>query len=75
MGTLIYDLKKLLNDRYRAARVKALVDCDDKEIKIVDFRYYAKLEDAEVERINSESKPSEDLTGRHLKEKASCRNS
>jgi hypothetical protein len=55
VGILIYDLKKIFNDRYRATRVKTLVDCDDKETKIVDFRYYAKLEDAEDERINSES--------------------
>ena len=55
VGTLIYDLKKIHNDRFRAARVKTLVDCDDRETKIVDFRYYANLEDAADERINSES--------------------
>jgi hypothetical protein len=55
VGTLIYDLKELYNDRFRAARVKTLVDCDDREIRIVDFRYYARLEDATDERINSES--------------------
>ena len=55
VGTLIYDLKKIYNDRFRAARVKTLVDCDDEETKIVEFRYYANLEDAKDERINSES--------------------
>ena len=55
VGTLIYDLKKPHNDRFRAARVKTLVDCGDSETKIVDFRYYANLEDAMDERINSES--------------------
>jgi hypothetical protein len=29
VGTLIYDLKKPHNDRFRAARVKTLVDCGD----------------------------------------------
>ncbi len=55
VGTLIYDLKKIHNDRFRAARVKTLVNCDDRKTKIVDFRYYANLKDAEDERINSES--------------------
>jgi hypothetical protein len=53
--TLIYDLKKPHNGRFRAARVKALVDCGDRETRIVDFRYYANLENAMDERINSES--------------------
>lgn len=55
VGTLIYDLKEIHSDRFRAARVKTLVDCDDKETKIVDFRYYSNLEDAVDERINNES--------------------
>ena len=55
VGTLIYDLKKIHDGRFRAARVKTLIDCDGRETKIVDFRYYAKLEDAEDARINSES--------------------
>jgi hypothetical protein len=55
VGTLIYDLKKIQSGRFRAARVKTLVDCDDRKTKIVDFRYYANLEDAADERINSES--------------------
>jgi len=57
VGTLIYDLKKIHEGRYMAARVKTLVDCDDRKSKIVDFRYYANLKDAQVARINSESMP------------------
>ena len=55
VGTLIYDLKKTHNGRFRAARVKILVDCDDEETKVVEFRYYANLEDAKDERVNRES--------------------
>lgn len=56
-GTLIYDLKKLHDGRFAAARVKTLVDCNDRKTKIVEFRYYAHLEDAAEARINAESMP------------------
>ena len=55
VGTLIYDLKKTHNGRFRAARVKTLVDCDDEDTKVVKFMYYANLEDAKDERVNSDS--------------------